>query len=68
MHDGRFETLREVLEFYSTLPDTPAIGHREESLQALNLTEEELSDLEAFLTSLTGAPLNERLLKAPENP
>jgi cytochrome c peroxidase len=68
MHDGRFKTLREVLEFYSTLPDTPAIGHREESLQALNLTEQELNDLEAFLTSLTGAPLNERLLKAPENP
>ena len=65
MHDGRFASLREVLEFYSTLPDTPAIGHREESLQPLNLTEEELNDLEAFLNSLTGAPLNERLLKAP---
>jgi len=65
MHDGRFASLKEVLEFYSTLPDTPAIGHREESLQPLKLTEEELNDLEAFLNSLTGAPLNERLLKAP---
>ena len=65
MHDGRFAELKEVLEFYSTLPDTPAIGHREESLQPLNLTEEELNDLKAFLDSLTGAPLNERLLTAP---
>lgn len=65
MHDGRFNSLKEVLQFYSTLPDTPAIGHREESLQPLNLSKEELHDLEAFLNSLTGAPLNQELLKAP---
>lgn len=65
MHDGRFATLRDVLEFYSTLPDTPAVGHREESLQPLNLTESEFEDLEAFLQALTGKPLNPRLLGAP---
>ena len=54
MHDGRFSTLQEVVEFYSLLPDTPAIGHREESLQALNLTPAETKDLVAFLKSLSG--------------
>lgn len=66
MHDGRFETLREVLQFYSTLPDTPAIGHREESLQPLNLTSTEIDDLVAFLNSLTGKPLDRDLKAKPK--
>lgn len=39
MLDGRLETLREVVEFYSKLDQEPAIGHREETLIKLNLTE-----------------------------
>lgn len=57
MHDGRFTSLREVIEFYSTLPDTPAVGHREESLQPLNLSGSEIDNLIAFLKSLDGSPL-----------
>ena len=68
MHDGRFTSLREVIEFYSTLPDTPAIGHREESLQALNLSEPEIDDLVAFLESLRGAPLDSSLMTKPTLP
>jgi cytochrome c peroxidase len=66
MHDGRFHSLREVVVFYSTLPDTPAVGHREESLQPLHLDAREIDDLVAFLTSLTGRPLEADLLKPPE--
>jgi cytochrome c peroxidase len=51
-HAGQMETLREVLEFYNQ--PTPAVeGHNE--LRPLNLTERELQQLEAFLTTLNGA-------------
>jgi cytochrome c peroxidase len=66
MHDGRFATLRDVLDFYSDLPGEPAHGHREETLVPLNLSESEKNDLEAFLRSLTGAPLDESLTR-PES-
>ena len=65
MHDGRFKTLEEVVEFYSTLPDQPALGHREESLQPLGLRQDEIEDLVAFLKTLTGMPLDESLMEAP---
>ena len=64
MHDGRFATLREVLDFYSELPGEPPVGHREETLVPLKLSETEKRDIEAFLRSLTGAQLDVRLLNA----
>jgi cytochrome c peroxidase len=67
MHDGRFETLRDVIHFYSELDQTPALGHREETLQPLALTEEETDDLIEFLESLTGKPLDPRLLTKPSS-
>lgn len=63
MHDGRFPTLRAVLDFYSELPGAPAYGHREETLQPQHFTEQEKADLEAFLRTLTGAPLEESLTR-----
>lgn len=65
MHDGRFATLREVLDFYSELPGDPPLGHREETLVPLRLSERDKGDLEAFLRSLTGQPLAGALLRAP---
>ena len=59
MHDGRFKTLEKLVDFYSTLPDQPALGHREESLQPLGLRQDEIEDLVAFLKTLTGMPLDE---------
>lgn len=55
MHDGRFKTLKEVIEFYNdprkVVPDATGI----DSLLAkpLGLTQQEKDDLEAFLESLT---------------
>lgn len=68
MHDGRFESLSDVVRFYSTLNQDAAIGHREESLQPLSLTEQEVRDLVAFLNSLTGVPLEEQLISRPTAP
>jgi cytochrome c peroxidase len=62
MHDGRFATLREVIDHYDSgvkmslnlsglfrqrLPDGSEVPKR------LNLTEQDKEDLEAFLNSLT---------------
>jgi len=51
MHAGKFTSLREVLHHYNRAPATPA-GHPE--LKPLNLSEQELAQLEAFLRSLSG--------------
>ncbi len=58
MHDGRFSNLDEVLTHYSELSATPAIGHREEALRALQFTDEEKEDLHSFLESLS-SPIRE---------
>jgi cytochrome c peroxidase len=53
MHDGRFATLEAVVQFYSLLPGFPGIGHREETLNRLLLSDDELAELVAFLKSLS---------------
>lgn len=56
MHDGRFKTLEEVLDFYSTgvHANSPNIDPNMHALsEGLNLTENEKSDLLAFLNTLT---------------
>jgi cytochrome c peroxidase len=51
MHDGRFRTLREVVDFYSRGGDD--IQARDRQIQTLNLTDAEKEDLVAFLRSLS---------------
>ncbi len=69
MHQGQFATLADVLRFYSTLEGAaPADHHPEKLLSPLKLSAEEQGDLIAFLESLTGAPLAEELLVAPDAP
>ena len=53
MHDGRFKTLREVIEFYSTRKDARPLETASSLVQPLNLTEAEVHDLQAFLESLS---------------
>jgi cytochrome c peroxidase len=54
MHDGRFATLEEVVQFYSTgVVTNPNLGR----LSRLNLTSTEISDLVAFLNTLTDTAL-----------
>lgn len=69
MHQGQFESLEAVVRFYSTLEGARSGGHhREAFFQPLNLSEEEVADLVAFLESLTGARLPEHLLRQPVSP
>jgi len=62
MHDGRFATLDDVLQFYGDLPGVVTLGHREESLLPLKWTGEEKADLAEFLRSLTDESALERVL------
>ena len=51
MHDGSMKTLREVVEFYSQ-GGAPKDGLLDQKMQPLNLTEEEIGFLVAFLEAL----------------
>lgn len=58
MHDGRFETLREVIEFYNTgvqpHPDLdPVLRTRDGEPRRLGLSEADIDALVAFLETLT---------------
>ena len=53
MHDGRFSSLENVIDFYSLLPGFPGVGHREETLVRLLLNDLERAELVAFLNSLS---------------
>lgn len=68
MHGGQFDTLEEVVRFYSELPGAAAVGHREDTLQPLDLTDREVADLVSFLEALTGPQLPSRLTRDPAEP
>jgi cytochrome c peroxidase len=57
MHDGRFQTLREVIEFYNSgvqfNQNLDGLMQQGGQAQRLNLTEEDKNALEAFLHTLT---------------
>lgn len=52
-HDGRAATLDDVINHYDRLGEPAVVGHREESLRPLSLTDTEKKQLKAFLESLT---------------
>ena len=56
MHGGQLPTLEDVIEFYDQANQEPTVGHRDELLIPLGLTDQEKVDLVAFLESLTGEP------------
>ena len=60
MHDGRFQTLEDVINFYDKLPEEPLLGHREETLKPLRLNATERADLINFLDSLTSKEISNK--------
>lgn len=68
MHDGRFKTLKEVINHYNKFPEPAAFSPREEILIELKLTDKEVDDLVEFLKALKGKDLPESLLKKPSSP
>lgn len=66
MHEGRFQTLEEVLRFYSTLEGAVQLDHHQEKvLEPLELSESEIADLAAFLRGLNGMPKTPEFATAP---
>lgn len=53
MHDGRFETLREVVLFYSERENARPLEHASNLVQPLHLDPGEVDDLVAFLQALS---------------
>lgn len=54
MHDGRFSSLQQVVQFYSTqVNDVPQLDGRLRDPLQLNLTSDQINDLVAFLNTLT---------------
>lgn len=69
MHQGQFETLDDVLEYYSTLEGAIILDHHDEMILApRNFTAQQKADLIAFLESLTDTGVDPALLKPPESP
>lgn len=69
MHQGQFDSLRAVLDFYSTLEGAAGRNHHQEQiLLPLRLDEREALDLLSFLGSLAGEPLPADLLRQPDSP
>ena len=54
MHGGQLASLEEVVDFYDQANQEPVVGHRDELVVPLDLTEEEKRGLVAFMESLTG--------------
>lgn len=66
MHTGGFDSLWDVVEFYNEAEGTDGfVGHRDPAIQPLYLTDDEISDLVAFLESLTGEPIPDALARCP---
>ena len=68
MHDGSLATLEDVIWHYNTggaAESGERIGVPAAELKPLDLTDDEVADLVAFLETLTGAPLNPDLIAAP---
>jgi cytochrome c peroxidase len=62
MQSGQIATLEGVVDFYNSGGGTPMTGTRDPLLVPLGLTNEEGTDLVAFLRTLTGDPVRAVLL------
>lgn len=56
-HEGQFDSLEEVVRFYSTLDGAQSLDHHQEQvLTRLDLSAQEMADLVTFLRSAAGSP------------
>ena len=68
MHGGHLMTLEAVVSFYNHLPGQAELGHREDALRPLGLSDAQELAIVAFLKTLDGAPLEPALLRSPDAP
>ncbi len=66
MHTGGFTDLWDVVAFYNEGAGTDGyVGHRDAAIRPLYLSDDEITDLVAFLTSLSGEPIADEWSKCP---
>jgi cytochrome c peroxidase len=66
MHTGGFTDLWDVVAFYNEGAGTDGyVGHRDPAIRPLHLTDDEITDLVAFLTALSGEPISDDWAKCP---
>lgn len=66
MHTGGFTDLWDVVSFYNEGAGTDGyVGRRDPAIRPLFLSDDEISDLVAFLQALTGEPLPDEWSKCP---
>jgi len=66
MHDGAIRTLEEVVWWYNLGGASAGFaGQKSVKIKPLHLTDQEMSDLVEFLGTLTGEPLDPRLVSDP---
>jgi len=69
MHTGQLETLAQVIEFYRWGGDPGGFaGTKDPRMVPLELTDDDVRDLEAFLLTLTGTPVDATWTTKPELP
>ena len=66
MHNGAFFDLREVVEFYNEGGGENEFDTKTKLLKELNLDDDEIDDLVAFLESLSGPEIKVKTPKLPE--
>ncbi|MCI0671717.1 MAG: c-type cytochrome [Myxococcaceae bacterium] len=68
-HAGQLKTLKEVVQFYNDGGAADSFsGTKDPLIVPLNLTEQEVDDLVAFMESLTGDPVPEALTQDISKP
>jgi cytochrome c peroxidase len=68
-HGGHAETLEDVVRHYGQPElEAPEFGHREDLLMEVNLDDQQVADLVAFLESLSSGPSDPELEKQPSLP
>lgn len=66
MHTGGITNLWDIVAFYNSGAGTDGfVGHRDPAIRPLHLSDDEMTDLVAFLTSLTGQPIPNEWAKCP---
>lgn len=69
MHRGQLATLTEVVQHYNRLEAVPAVGHRDEQLLPLELDDDQVQSIVAFLEeALLAEPPPAARLVAPDSP
>lgn len=69
MHGGHFDTLADVIDFYSEMPAYTGPGHREEILVTHNWSQTEKDELIAFLEAISeGGPEEPTAIVPPATP